>query len=271
MKLLIVTPTRGDRLDLLDAVLKSIDGITVPYQHIIVAPVEKHPAIRSLMSDHPILLVCETGRGMYAAINQGIDAAAGGWDWFTYINDDDYFSLHFDVFLNRIIASESCGCQADVYYGRVAMVGADSNLLYHMPVCPWPQSLLKYWAIGKSPLTQQGVCVARRVVESLKGFNNNYIYAADMDFFCRALSMGFNFKYLPIVVAAFRLHGGQLSKHRIAFNVEISAISSRLMRVGVLHAIFIKFIFYFWNIRVYFYRFFRLGLRRYDDIINNSQ
>jgi len=62
--------------------------------------------------------------------------------------------------------------------------------------------------------------VKRKVVESLCGYSSRLRLAADTEFFVRALIAGFEFRYVPVCGAFYRIRAGQLSNNVIQMQKE---------------------------------------------------
>lgn len=142
--------------------------------------------------------------GMYAALNHGFRCL--GTAWMTWINADDL--LYADMLANRM----HWATDAHVLYGSVDFVDLAGRFV-HAWTSAAPGDLLPLYRAGYSPLLQQGALFQRHVFEALGGFNEAYRFVGDADFWWRALEAGFIFRrcaHPPL--AAFRLHGGQLSQ-----------------------------------------------------------
>jgi glycosyltransferase involved in cell wall biosynthesis len=151
------------------------------------------------------VLFCPPGN-MYAAINIGLEAASG--EWLTYINSDDL--LYSDAVMEML---EQADVNTDVCYGNLDYVDEVNRFLFYWRSAR-SQSLL--WNMScYCGIFQQGALFHRRVLERLKGFDTDYRFCADYDFFFRAAQEGFRYvKYTKKSVGAFRLLASQLSQAR---------------------------------------------------------
>jgi glycosyltransferase involved in cell wall biosynthesis len=146
--------------------------------------------------------------GMYAALNHGFRAVQRAW--LTWINADDL--LYPDTLNDRIRAAGN----AHVLYGPVDFVDPAGRFV-HSWTSAAPGDLLPLYRAGYSPLLQQGTLFQRHMFEQLGGFNEAYRFVGDADFWWRALEAGFAFRRCVYPsLAAFRLHGGQLSQRYAA-------------------------------------------------------
>jgi glycosyltransferase len=224
-RILIVTPTLGDS-PFLDETVASIAAQSPEIVHVIAAPA---PRVEPLQRRFPHVQVCrDAGRagGVYGALNAGLAAAAGDWEWFTYINDDDVLLPGFSAMFARETGPRR---GSDVLYGDVELIDESGRTIScitteHSP--RWMPALLQQ---GISPLMQQGTLFRRPVVERLGGFDSRYRLCADLDFWLRALTSGARFRAHRLRVAQFRLRRGQLSSNTATTEREQAEIVARLL------------------------------------------
>ncbi|MFN5755216.1 MAG: glycosyltransferase [Planctomycetia bacterium] len=144
------------------------------------------------------------GGGMYAALNHGFGSLRS--DWLTWINADDL--LYADKLLSRLQRAGN----ADVIYGPVDFIDIAGRFV-HSWTSASPADLLPLYRAGYSPLLQQGTLFRRQVFEHIGGFDETYRFVGDAEFWWRALEARKSFhRCTHPPVAAFRLHGGQLSQ-----------------------------------------------------------
>jgi glycosyltransferase involved in cell wall biosynthesis len=142
--------------------------------------------------------------GMYAALNAGFRSLQSSW--LTWINADDL--VYADGYASRLRSMTD----ADVLYGSVDFIDLVGRFV-HSWTSGHPADLLPLYRAGYSPLLQQGTLFRRSVFETLGGFDESYRYVGDADFWWRSLEASFVFRRdAPPPVAAFRLHGAQLSQ-----------------------------------------------------------
>jgi len=144
---------------------------------------------------------------MYAAINEGLKSSRS--EWHTYINGDDL--LYADAVVDAL---ERFGKKADVIYGDADYIDLHGRFISSWVSAP-PHELLAVFARGVMPIPQQGTFFRKRVFQELGGFDTQYRYSSDFDFFLRGLLAKFSFSWLTFPpLAAFRLHAQQLSQVR---------------------------------------------------------
>lgn len=142
---------------------------------------------------------------MYKAINAVLRGAAT--PWLAYLNSDD--TAYPDAFSRLIARAEETG--AGVVYGRCDYTDYGGRLLYTItPARPRCLAALFRW--GLFGFAQQAAIFRAGVYKELGGFDEKYRFSSDADFYARAVRAGIAFESLGGgAVAAFRLHGGQLT------------------------------------------------------------
>jgi glycosyltransferase len=206
-RLLVVTPTLGVSEYLEDAV-RSVTGLPFPVLHVISAP---EPMLAGLRTRFPhALVVKDAGKqgAIYGAINAGIQAAPAGWEWFTYINDDDALAPKFGEMFFEHTARPN---PEPVTYGNVRLINEQGKTISFLTTERSPGFIPALLHAEISPLNQQGMIFRRDVVEALGGFDVRYRLCADLDFWARAMAGGFAFRHYPLEVGQFRIRRGQLS------------------------------------------------------------
>lgn len=222
-RLLVITPTLGTS-PWLDATVDSVAGLDFDVVHLLAAPAAQ---LDALSERYPHTLVVEdAGRagGIYGALNAGLAQAPSGWEWFTYINDDDVLLPDFGAAASAHVRTpEAC----PVMYGDVVLIEPDGQPLYRITTETSPRWIAALLQQGISPLMQQGMLFRRDVVSQLGRFDQRYRLCADLDFWLRAYAAGFRFRHCGRTVAAFRLRPGQLSHDTARTDLEQSNIVER--------------------------------------------
>jgi hypothetical protein len=212
MKLRIVTATRGHS-PFFNEAISSIKSAQPEAGQVMVCPARWVPSIAAGAGE---VVLPETGTGLYAALNQGW-RAPGEWDAFTWLNDDDLLLAPGFGGLLEALARQP---EVDVAYGRVRLIGARGENFGSHPVARRGEDLAALLARGIMPLAQPGTVIRRRLIERLGGFDETFRSAGDLDFFVRSLVAGARFSFVNAWAASFRLHAGQLSKHRTEVEME---------------------------------------------------
>jgi GT2 family glycosyltransferase len=223
--LLVVTPTLGDS-PYLGETVASVRGLPFPVIHVLAVPAGRVGPLQARFPDTRV--VPDAGRegGIYGALNAALDQAPPGWDWFTYINDDDRLLPGFAASAARHF---SAGEKAEpVAYGDVELIDGRGRRVGVSTVTPDPRWIPALLQQGISPLMQQGMLFRRDCVARLRHFDVRYRLCADLDFWLRACAAGEPFRYYHAPVAQFRLRGGQLSGNTALTEHEQGDIVRRL-------------------------------------------
>jgi glycosyltransferase involved in cell wall biosynthesis len=207
MKFTIVTPSLNCATTL-PGTLASMRGlIKSEVEHILVDSGSTDGTVE-LARDAGSQVIYHPRGNMYAAINAGLVNCKG--EWMTYINGDDI--LYVDA-INEALAHVPA--DVDVIYGDIDYIDEAGRFLFSWR-CPKPQWLPAFMG-SYSAVPQQGTLFRRRVFEKLGGFDTQFRYSADYDFWARALTAGFKFhKHAGKTMAGFRLLPTQLSQARKA-------------------------------------------------------
>jgi glycosyltransferase involved in cell wall biosynthesis len=204
---LVVTPTLGES-PLLEQTVASVAAQPLPITHVLAAPLRRVEALQ-LRYPHT-LVVPDAGRGggVYGALNAALAQAPAGWEWFTYINDDDLLLPGFGLVARaHLLLSDP----EPVTYGNVEQIDESGRRVGEVTVARNPDWIPALLQQGISPLMQQGMLFHRECVTRRQGFDTRYRLCADLDFWLRACAAGERFRYYAVPVAQFRLRAGQLS------------------------------------------------------------
>lgn len=207
IRLLVITPTLG-RSAFLDAAMASVRALPFAVTHVISCPADQIAPLRARFPE--TLVGPDAGRagGIYGALNAGLRTAPAGWDWFTYINDDDRLAPGFTDLVRRHCRPERL---ASLAYGDIMNIDADGKPMGRMTVETDSRRFPALVRQGISPTGQQGVLAGAPVVRALAGYDEKYRLCADLDFLMRACAAGYPVTYYPLAVGEFRIQPGQLS------------------------------------------------------------
>lgn len=266
MKILVITPTLGESPWLAETVA-SVAALSLDGEHVLVAPAAAVPGLAARFPG--VTVTAELGGGMYAAINAGV-AAAREWDAFTYINDDD---LLLPGFAAVVTAMAGRGTQPLLAYGGVRLIDAEGRRLGAIPVSPSPGLNRDLYAQRIEPVYQHGTLVSRAAWEQHGGFDPAYRFCGDSEFLARLCVRSVPAVRVGGEVAAFRLHGGQLTKDRPAMLAERARVDEQLglltPSLTVRHH-WAKLLFRAANLSVYAGRIFRHGFVSFDQLLERG-
>lgn len=140
--------------------------------------------------------VSEKDRGQVHAINKGIERATG--DIFAFINSDDvYLPGTFKAVINYFEQHPNC----EWLCGDTVMFGEGHETSVVNAVVPKSAGHCLSWAY-KAP--QPGHFWKTELIRS--GFDERWNYDFDHDMYIRLLLSGHRCEYLPLPMAAYRLH-----------------------------------------------------------------
>jgi hypothetical protein len=224
MRLLVITPTLGQSPHL-EGTVECIDRLDLSVQHIISCPRAKVAELRARFPRSHVV-ADGGGTGLYSAINAGLAAAAEQpWDFFTYLNDDDRFGVHFAAIFERHATTENL---RTVGFGYIWNIDQAGRKLTGMTVGPYPQQYPALLQMGISPTGQQGMIFGRQVVEAIGPYSTEYRICGDLDYWCRAMAAGFRFIFYPLEAGHFRLQAGQIS-------ADVQRLRDELHRIVRIH------------------------------------
>src|SRR5438067_1711514 len=181
-KLLVITPTLG-RSEFLRESRDSVAKLGADVLHVMSAPADRVADLRARFPECNVVPDAGPEGGIYGALNTALDATPDGWDWFTYINDDDVLGPDFGrMFQKHVSAARPSG----VAYGNVRLINNKSEPFGYVTIERSPRYIPLMLHQIISPLNQQGMLFSRAVVKELGGFDLRYRLSADLDFWVRA-------------------------------------------------------------------------------------
>lgn len=137
----------------------------------------------------------EPDKGIYNAMNKGIEKASG--DWFLFLNSGDW--LYGNDILQKVFSDPS---DADILYGDVMYHWPDSRGL-ELDMKPENLSLYFFY---KNTLCHQATFYRKAIFDNHK-YNEDFRICADWALYIQLLQEGYRFKHLPFCVANFAQDG----------------------------------------------------------------
>jgi len=155
----------------------------------------------------------EPDKGIYDAMNKGLDLASG--TYVAFLNSDDYYPP------NTIqLISEQKG-DPDIYYGNMIKARELNGRVYRRTEKP-DLSRMK----DTMSIFHPSVFVKRDLFDSLGKFSLQYSLAADYHWLLRAYLKSANFKYVDEVLSVFTIGG--VSNYSCKSYEEAAAIQTEL-------------------------------------------
>ena len=147
----------------------------------------------------------EPDEGMSDAINKGFDRAQG--KWIIWLNADDTLKPGA---LAEVVEYAASHPGADVLYGSFDFVAEKGEFIRRVKVVRLVALRTSVHHCCYIPSTS---CFIRRSSVIAEGFRlrDDFRYVMDGEFYARLDAAGKTFRYLPVALAEFRLHPGNLS------------------------------------------------------------
>lgn len=165
--------------------------------------------------EHVSNYISEPDKGIYDALNKGINRATG--DVIGFVHSDDY--LHHDKVVSEIADYLQNHQEVTGIYGDIQFVDDNKKVLRHYSSKSWKFS---HFSKGKMPAHPS--FFARKEVYETYLFDTQYRIAADFDQMLRAFKdPEFKFEYLPIITTSMRMGGASTDglKSNLRINKEI--------------------------------------------------
>jgi glycosyltransferase involved in cell wall biosynthesis len=157
--------------------------------------------------------VSEPDRGLYDAMNKGVEAATG--EWILFMNAGDWF--HDPAVVADIFAGDTK--DADVIYGDMVRRYGKENVERLVPARPLSALPMRM------PCSHQSI-FARRELLLRFPFSQEFSLAADHDFILQAMRSGARFRKQARVIGIFST-GGASDRNRLEAMRQLSRILKR--------------------------------------------
>jgi glycosyltransferase len=171
-------------------------------EHLIIDGVSKDATL-AIVAEYPHVarVICEPDKGLYDAMNKGVQAASG--EVIGILNSDDFYP-HPQVISRVVALMEKTG--ADALYADLDYVDAENTdaIVRSWKSQPYHQRLFQQGWMPPHPT----FFVRKGVYEQYGGFNTQLRFAADYELMLRfLLRHGVSVCYLPEVVTKMRMGG----------------------------------------------------------------
>lgn len=151
-----------------------------------------------------VIWVSEKDGGMAEAINKGFERAKG--EWVMWLNADDRLKPGA---LAEALAFGQQHPEADVIYGAFDFVSETGIFARRMRLFGWSP----FVNIHHCCYVPSTACFLRRATTLAEGvrLHREFRYLMDGELYARLDASGKTFRYLPVSLADFRIHGSNLS------------------------------------------------------------
>jgi glycosyltransferase involved in cell wall biosynthesis len=225
IKLSIVTPTLSNPSQFISSLLDSFfanknldhNELLSQFELVIVTP-KKNNFTNHNFENLQVTLAIDNGKGIYDALNMGVEAAKGLY--FIVINTDDF--IHINKLL-EVVNQDLNG--TSIFYGDTFIHDDVSSEIISVPGSRNPDTISDL----RMPGSHQAQLIPRSEFQRLGGFRTqvhlgplrvSLKYASDLDFYCRSFKSGTEWKYIEDLIAHQWL-GGTTSKHWLRTTTEI--------------------------------------------------
>ncbi len=158
----------------------------------------------------------EPDDGMSDAINKGFDKARG--DWVMWLNADDRLKPGALAAMLPLLEKTD----ADIVYGDWDFVNESGAFMRHVKSLPWSRfvHVHHHCFIGSTAAFYR----KSTVLDAGHRLRTDFRYVMDGEFYARLDAAGLQFQHVPVTVADFRLHGGNLSQRHLGKTREMEQI-----------------------------------------------
>jgi GT2 family glycosyltransferase len=174
-------------------------------KHIVMDGGSKDSTIGLLSNDEDPRLLWESApdRGQSHALNLAL--AKTNSEWVAWLNADEFYLPNaLDRMSQALLRQRD---PVDVIFGDCALVDAQGRFLRLLPGHRFMKRSLRWYGCY---ISSCAVLVRRSLLLS-EGWSEDYVRAMDWHLWLRLLDKGARFRYVPEVVACFRIHGAQVT------------------------------------------------------------
>lgn len=164
----------------------------------------------------------EPDQGMSDAINKGFDLAKGGW--VMWLNADDRLKPGALAAMLPLLEKSA----ADMVYGDWDFVDERGNFLRQVKSLRWSRfvHIHHHCFIGSTA----AFCRRATVIDGGHRLRVDFRYVMDGEFYARLDAAGMRFEHVPVTVADFRMHGGNLSQRHLGKSRDMEHILAAEMQ-----------------------------------------
>jgi glycosyltransferase involved in cell wall biosynthesis len=216
MQLTVITPSLNYGR-YLDDCLESVaaqQGVTLEHLVIDGGSTDDSAAVAALFPN--VKWIQEPDEGMSDAINKGFDRAKG--EWVMWLNADDRLKPGALAAMLPLLEKSA----ADVVYGNWDFVDEGGAFLRHVKSLPWSRfvHVHHHCFIGSTAAFYR----RSTVIDTGHRLRTDFRYVMDGEFYARLDAAGMKFEHVPVTVAHFRMHGGNLSQRHLGKSRDMSTI-----------------------------------------------
>jgi len=212
----IVVPTLGNRPDYLEKCLSSIRAAGEAHI-LLVSPtsLDSEPMRAAGLIDS---VVIDPGKGLPAAINQGINSLPKSTEYINWLGDDDLLTKKS---LEITTAALDNDHKVVLVFGSCEYIDEHGETVWSNKSGQWAAPMLR---VGPDLVPQPGALFRRSAFEKVGGLRTDLGWAFDFDLFIRLSKVG-KLRFIKQDLARFRWHPESLSvEHRKKSVAEASQV-----------------------------------------------
>lgn len=158
----------------------------------------------------------EPDKGMSDAINKGFDRAKG--DWVMWLNADDRLKPEALAAILPLLEKS----KADVVYGDWDFINKEGDFIRAVRALKWSRfiHIHHHCFIGSTAAFYR----RSTVVDAGFRLREDFHYVMDGEFYARLNTSGKQFEHVPVNMADFRIHGGNLSQRNLGKSRDMKTI-----------------------------------------------
>lgn len=198
----VVTPS-FNMLPYLKRCARSIADQGIAAEHIVADGLSRDGTAEWLHSHDEIVSIIERDKGMYDAVNKGLDRARG--EFVSYLNcDEQYLPGTLATVANYFDAHP----EVDLVFGDALLIDPDGALLAYRKGY---QPRWRYIAVSHLYVLSCTMFIRRRVIAGGARFDMTWKDVGDAEFVIRLLRNGARAAHIPQYLAAFTMTGSNMS------------------------------------------------------------
>ena len=230
MEITVITPNLNHGRFLNDCLKSVANQEGVALEHIVVDGCSTDDSQKIVRGYPEVVWVEGPDEGMSDAINKGFERAKG--EWVMWLNADDRLRQGA---LKALIEHAKSNSRADLVYGDFAFMDEGGNLIREVLLPHWS----RFINVHHCCYVPSTACIIRRssVIDEGYRLRKDFQYVMDGEFYARLDEAGKRFSHVPMVMADFRLHGGNLSQRDLRgegmegiLKAEMQHVESRAIR-----------------------------------------
>lgn len=146
-------------------------------------------------------------QGMSDAINKGFDRAKG--EWVMWLNADDRLKPGALAMMLPLLGKS----EADIIYGDWDFINKEGDFQRHVAAPKWSRfvHVHHHCFVGSTAAFYRKATVT----DGGHRLRTDFHYVMDGEFYARLDAAGKRFEHVPVTVADFRMHGGNLSQRHL--------------------------------------------------------